>query len=137
MYYGTLFSNNFKVKNYINLNLILLFILILVRSTSEYGGVPSDTTLILIGSTCTSQYGGVPSTLIRFCQIKHPQRLFFADDGDNKCNSMQYRGLSRDPDLRKFISALSITVHKLSGNKTVLLQKTGLDALVIDNMRKL
>lgn len=66
-----------------------------------------------------------------------PAEIVFADDGDNECNSMQYHGLSRDHDLRKFISALSITVHKLSGNKTVLLQKTGLDALVIDNMRKL
>lgn len=66
-----------------------------------------------------------------------PAEIVFADDGDNESNSMHYHGLSRDPDLRKFISALSITVHKLSGNKTVLLQKTGLDALVIDNMRKL
>lgn len=46
--------------------------------------------------------------------------------------------LEQTVDLRKFIFALSIiTVHKLSGNKTVLLQKTDLDALVIDNVAKL
>lgn len=136
MYYGTLFSNNFKVKNYINLNLILLFILIHVRSTSEYGGGPSDTTLILIAG----KYVTIWRCFIYLNTVlpnQTPAEIVFADDGDNKCNSMQYHGLSRDPDLRKFISALSITVHKLSGNKTVLLQKTGLDALVIDNMRKL
>lgn len=46
--------------------------------------------------------------------------------------------LEQTVDLRKFIFALSIiTVQKLSGNKTVLLQKTDLDALVIDNVAKL